>query len=292
MNAAKSGIAALTLVAALMLAMMAASSYGKEPLISGVDITFDIQPDLSVKETLAFTFEGTVQEKFLNYSLSQEVKSVEASGNGKELSTELIPTESSYAVQMRLDEPISNLTLSFVTENVVFRSKELRHLFTEVNLAQPGGSIRATVKLPEGYALHNNELKPQGGAITSDGSRVILEWNLRGSSQPLLISVLFTPIASKANPWIPATIMLLIASILLYIRFRNRARDGFLLGFREDQKKAIAYMQQHKTAFQRDIQKEFQFSRAKATRIVKTLEEKGLIRKEEQGRTNKLFWLK
>ncbi len=292
MDKAKSRIATLMIAGALLWAIMAQASYGDEPMVTGMDITFDIQPDLSVSETVSFSFESPVQDRFLNYTLNQQVKSMEAFGDGKELETSLIATGGSYAAQIRINEPIKNLTLNFVTENVVFKSKELRHLFTELSLAQPKEIIRARVKLPEGYALRKSELKPQGGSIMSDGSRVILEWNLKGSAQPLLISVFFTPIAARANLWVPATIILLIVAFLMYARFRNRSKEEFLLGFREDQKKVIAYLQQHRIVLQRDVQKEFQFSRAKATRIVKTLEEKGLIRKEENGRTNKLFWLK
>jgi len=54
----------------------------------------------------------------------------------------------------------------------------------------------------------------------------------------------------------------------------------------------VLFLQQRKVSFQRDLQRELQFSRAKATRIVRTLEQKGLLRKEEHGRTNRLFWLK
>jgi len=42
---------------------------------------------------------------------------------------------------------------------------------------------------------------------------------------------------------------------------------------------------------QSDLQKTFGFSRAKSTRIIMVLEQKGLVRKQKYGRTNKLHWL-
>ena len=57
----------------------------------------------------------------------------------------------------------------------------------------------------------------------------------------------------------------------------------------EDEQKAIRYIQSQKEALQKDLQREFGFSRSKATRIVKKLESKRIISKEEFGRTNKIY---
>ena len=65
-----------------------------------------------------------------------------------------------------------------------------------------------------------------------------------------------------------------------------------MFGFRHDEKLVIKYLEEKKIGLQRDLEENFKFSRAKATRVVSKLVEKGLVSKKRYGRTNKLTWLK
>ena len=97
---------------------------------------------------------------------------------------------------------------------------------------------------------------------------------------------------AKSLIWIVTVIIFIAAMAGMTFYFRKRSKKDFLTGFRKDEKRAIIYLEQKKDVFQSSFQHELGFSRAKSTRIVKKLEEKGLLRKEEYGRTNKLHWLK
>jgi uncharacterized membrane protein len=61
-------------------------------------------------------------------------------------------------------------------------------------------------------------------------------------------------------------------------------------GFFDDEKLVVKYLQKNNPAYQNKVGKEFKFSRAKMTRIVKKLEHRGLVKKERRGRTNRLEW--
>jgi uncharacterized membrane protein len=84
-------------------------------------------------------------------------------------------------------------------------------------------------------------------------------------------------------------IPLLVAGILaLGLLAIKRARKEFLRGFRKEDQQVIIYLQKHKSVWQNQLQREFSLSRAGTTRLVKRLEERGIITKENFGRTNKI----
>ncbi|MCK5023460.1 MAG: MarR family transcriptional regulator [Candidatus Aenigmarchaeota archaeon] len=73
---------------------------------------------------------------------------------------------------------------------------------------------------------------------------------------------------------------------------RRKVESEFMRGFSEDERKVLTILSQKKICMQKKLEKEFGFSRAKMTRIVKSLECKGLVEKEKIGRTNRLFYKK
>ncbi|MBI4175720.1 MAG: hypothetical protein HY518_00810 [Candidatus Aenigmarchaeota archaeon] len=183
------------------------------------------------------------------------------------------------------------IVISYTVDNAVFRSDSVSFFFTEFQFDNEV-DMSVKVMLPPGSGIYNDEYKPADAIITSDGRRIILAWHEEGV-KGTLFSVKYSELAESGIDIFAVIAVIALAIVIFgFIRFRKMERQAFLHGFREDEKKTIQYLEQRKTALQSDLQKEFRFSRAKATRIVMHLEEKGLVRKQRYGRTNRLSWLK
>lgn len=246
-----------------------------------MEITFDVQPDMSVIQTSTFFFSSPASGD-VNYTAGGSIRNVEASAGGERLEHR---TEGSTII-ITVRKPAAELTLKYIADSLVFTSDSVRHFFTEFSFAQPV-DISAQLRLPEGFGIYQNSFRPEA-EIASDGRRVILLWNVR--SQSALFSAKFVPL-DQGGGLLPAAVFVLVAIIIiLYLYYREKSREDFMQGFREDERRTIEYLRQRRVALQSDLQKEFKFSRAKATRIVAVLEQKGLARKRRYGRTNRLEW--
>ncbi|MBI2574936.1 hypothetical protein HYV82_03555 [Candidatus Woesearchaeota archaeon] len=285
------------LIIVLMLtvcALLLAAPLRAEERIESVSVEFDIQPDYSVRQETSYYFSSPVSG-VLNYTLGEEVRDVNAVAGEQQLVHGISGSDGKYVLHVSVPEGTRNLTISYVSDRMVFQSGSVSHFFTELRFGSPVAQLDAKVKLPEGYAIYQDSYRPYGAGIFSDGRRIILGWELLDIDQALF-SVKFAGGGVESGLWLfAAAVFAAVATgiiFMMFANFRNKAKDSFLTGFREDEKRAVLYLQKRKVCVQRDMQKELQFSRAKATRIVRVLENKGLIRKDAQGRTNKLFWLK
>ncbi len=254
-----------------------------------IDVTFDIQQDLSVRQTTGIAFVSALSE--FNYTLNEKVRNVEVLVSGQQTSHKLVEAENGYKLQIFPENPAENLTITYFIDNTVFKSDSINHFFTEFAFDEPVERLNAIAELPSGYGIYQDSYRPSSAVISSDGRRIFLAWN-ETNTKGALFSVKFSELKQEINLWVAATFSLIFILTALYIHFRKKAKREFMKGFRADEQKVIEFLELHKTCLQSQLQAEFKFSRAKATRIVMRLEEKSLVRKQRYGRTNKLFWLK
>ncbi|MBI2662975.1 MarR family transcriptional regulator [Candidatus Woesearchaeota archaeon] len=256
-----------------------------------LDIEFILNSN-KAHQTLSYNFSKPIIDNSLEYTIASDIDSVNVLANGKEADFEISQNEEVNTIKINSSEPINDLQMSFNVNDVIFKNGNTNHFFTELSLNKTIVSdISVKAVIPAGYGLYDNSFKPESGAITSDGQNVVVEWDDVDTSKPLLFSVKYRKVTFPS--WILWTLIvssLTILIILLYFQYQQKTEKAMLYGFREDEKKALVFIKTHKNILQKELQNEFKFSRAKSTRIVKRLEEKGLIKKEEFGRTNKIMW--
>ncbi|MBI2971505.1 MAG: hypothetical protein HYY37_03780 [Candidatus Aenigmarchaeota archaeon] len=273
----------------MLLLVSAARAQSNE--ISGLVIRFDIDDVTSVHQTMHYRF-LTPLAGFVNYTLTEPVTNIRVSDGEKQFSHELVRTNGTYTLQIMVTEPASTLDISYDAKALVFTSDSVHHFFTEFSFDGRVEHLDVTIWLPVGYGVYQNSFKPPDAKIGSDGTRITFGWNATDVQGPVLFSVKFSRLTQENGLLIAAAVLLAGVLVIAYTKFKKKEQQAFLTGFREDEQKTIAYLKERKVALQRDLETEFKFSRAKATRVVMKLEERGLVRKQRYGRTNKLFWLK
>ena len=241
-------------------------------------ITFDIQPDMRVREEIKIVFSEPVEEMNLTYSISGDVKNIRANNTLEEIRA----MREGEKIVVSIPNGSRQVYISFEAANLVTQHKDGREFLTYLYLPS-SKSNKITVWLPKGYALYKDGVMPRGEMVT-DGERIGIVWQ---NKRDTAIIVRFYQV-QKSKLDLIISFSLLLAALMVYLK--TRRDESFLLGFSLDEVKVIEELRKRKVCYQNRLEKDLGFSRAKMTRIIKKLEEKGLIEKERVGRTNKIRW--
>ena len=209
-----------------------------------------------------------------------------------------------YGTYISCIPPANNLEnytvyFTFRLKGLVAAEPTFNRFVYSYGVKEPTDQFTLKLYLPEGYGLvKTNEEQvlpyfPQGASIGSDGRHVTLEWDLikpqLGST--LTFSVMYEHVGIK--PYNTAYYLLpflAAAALIAFLLFRFRKAKDVLSVLTEDERKVIEVIRAKgkKYVKQRDIVRMTNFSKAKVSRILAALEERGLVKRERVGRTNRV----
>lgn len=183
----------------------------------------------------------------------------------------------------------------------VSTASQLRSLFLfkqRFSVTQFTDRFSVTVRLPLGTALVEKSrlegtglarFEPSWGREGTDGRRIFVEWI---ASEPKLgetydISAVYEQLIIGNVPFIPILIALLGILAVAYFAFlRKPGMKDVLSVLTENERKVMEMLLKENSVDQRKIVKELDFSKPKASRIIRELSERGLVEKTRKGRTN------
>jgi len=189
---------------------------------------------------------------------------------------------------------------SFKLKDVITKQGNISYFSLDVPILEETEKVEINVKIPNGMALADNKnypLSPSDGTIWSDGRRIIITWTSeevkKGDVIPIRIyyESLSAGITSYLNQkWFVILIFGVILSVVITNRFLSRRSQLVLSVLNENEKMAVDIIKsQHKDKVdQREIVKLSGFSKAKVSRIIQSLEERGIVEREKRGRKNKI----
>jgi uncharacterized membrane protein len=238
----------------------------------------------------------------LTLILSPNSKNVEISINGG-LTSCLLQVEFARCGSLPAGAYNINVTyetdypIATVGENTLFR-------YTD-KLPYPSLSQQVTLTLPVGYIVPREKGKdedfyvsPKTKDVYSDGQRIILEWQQKGQELP--VSVLAKRVIGPPFGWIAATAVLVILTAMFVAWFilsqrRQRApkvkaqkKKQVIVTLIDKEQQVVEFLKLNGEVWQKQIQQSTGFSKAKVSRILRNLEERGVISKTIYGNTNKI----
>ncbi len=176
------------------------------------------------------------------------------------------------------------LSMSYVADVLV------RNFSISVRL--PEGSVLVSEPRWEGYAVY-----PVPDRILTDGRHIIVRWH-REQLEPgdrFRILVMYRGEDTSLLPLLLALggMVAGAAATYLYLRRRTGAPRGeaekvVRMVLREDEQKVYDLISQRGEILQEEVVRETGFSRSKVSKLVRNLEEKGIIEKEPYRKTNRL----
>ena len=205
-----------------------------------------------------------------------------------------------------LEVPYSdNLSFSYITNSMIEKSNKKYFFIMKNNLDSPA-DIR--LFLPEAGALMKDKslIFPNADKITTDGRRIILEWNDFNDEE---IVIGYEIVKKSENFWFYFLIILIGIFAVLYSfqlikskkkiekwrkKIRQKSKKNLTKNLFKEEKKIIEYLMKKKRheSWTKEIVRDLGISKVRLSRKLRNLEEKELISKEPYGNENRIKLLK
>ncbi len=162
-------------------------------------------------------------------------------------------------------------------------------------------SLSYLLKLPEGAILPKSETKfyPLNASVITDGRHLYILWKRKnlGAGEIFGIEAFYEVKKEGDNKIVFWSILIssivLVSGIIFYIfgiRRRKDVKSIILPVLKDDEKRVMEIILNYpKGINQKKIVEESGYSKAKVSKVLKSLEERGLVKLERLGRTNKVF---
>ncbi|PIV69221.1 MAG: hypothetical protein COS07_01520 [Candidatus Aenigmarchaeota archaeon CG01_land_8_20_14_3_00_37_9] len=266
--------------------------------VEEMNATIDIKGNEDVDVQLVFKFMDTTKEVY--FSLPYDIRDLTFEGGICEVEKH----EANFLV-CRPSSPffVGQIIVkaNFETNGMIKTKENKTTFFFDIPMLHDTNKANIVVKLPELMALVDSEmmpLSPSGADIGSDGRRIVLKWGFKdqfaGDIIPLRI---YYENLNPANilqfvdlKWVVILLAIIAAGIFL-IYNKISKRSGIVLSvLNEAERMVVNYIQKKgaKDVDQRLIVSSSGFSKAKVSRILQSLEARGVVSLEKRGRKNKV----
>jgi len=262
-----------------------------------INATFDISDKDIVDVSVSFKF--TEQIKEIIFPCSGNVVNLEVM-NGKCRIEDGIKTNIVCNPPSPFMAGDTTIHTKFKSNNIVQTKGNISYFYFDVPVLWDTGDIFIKVKLPVGMAMiddKNLPISPSGIDVGSDGRRIVLKWNFKSQKPGDIIPVRvyyeklgFIPGIIKNFGWLLLVAGITIFGIIFLYSKKYLKRTEMVLSILNEQEKILVNIIKNskKNIDQRKLVAISGFSKAKVSRIVKSLEERGVILVQRLGRKNKI----
>lgn len=157
------------------------------------------------------------------------------------------------------------------------------------------------LKLPVGYVIPKDKdvsffVNPKAKSVYSDGQRIILLWEKRDVISSFELSVLIEPVIEPSRWVLWVGLMLVLLMILAVFLFLKKIKKKEIKypALIEHERVIVDILKKAKADFlwQKQLQIKTGFSKVKLSRVLHSLEQREVIKKERWGNTNKIYLVK
>jgi DNA-binding transcriptional ArsR family regulator len=192
------------------------------------------------------------------------------------------------------------------TVTMNYRTSGLKRSVNGVNIFRYSQSIyrpieeyNFRVSLPEGTGIIDQEnvstpvIEPSGGDVGSEGRRIHVEWTDQPSlGDTMSYQVTYEQLSPDySNVVIGITVLVLAVGLYrFYLRQKSRSKSRDIMdSLTEDEREVFEILIEEEDMLQKDIVDASEYSKAKISGVISSLEDEGLIIKEKEGRSNRIY---
>lgn len=282
------------LAAGLMAILLASTT--SATTISDEKVTLDLENN---QVTVEMTVEDLTIETY-NYQTTHDVENLEAYFNGQKSSCNV--NDLSVGAEIDCGTNLRNnfsVRLEYTTSGLVNTQNDVQIFSYSQPIYRPVENYTFRVLLPEGTGLVDQSntttsvIQPENGQTGNlGGRRFFVEWESNPElGEPQRFQVVYETLEDdNSSDLIPAILGLLLLAGIAYVVYRRKGEvqaSSVLDELSEDQEKVVELLRENEgEILQKDIVEESVYSKAKISGVVKELEEKDIISKEKEGRSN------
>ena len=151
-----------------------------------------------------------------------------------------------------------------------------------------------TIALPKGYVVEDARfITPEPDRIYSDGQRIILSWDEQDHTGLFDVSVFMAPVVNSYSFFWSLVVALLLAAsgYFFFLRRKRRLIKNFFSFFDillENERKVLDALLRDGTLWQKQLQITTGLSKVKLSRLLQSMEKRGLVRREAYGTSNRI----
>ncbi len=258
-------------------------------------IKIGLQPSGVAREKIDIEFTAMQDANQVEYSLLNKPENLVVFEGNNELNHEITSNE---FYDIIIDKEVRKgqtyrLRLEFDIKGLVSQSDNNYIFSFRYEPSESLNNFNLDVNLPRGFVLSDIEsaASPSGYNIRTDGKDIQLSWNLRNIDMEQSFIIIYERgIISNSGlitGFVIASISLaaIVGVILFYRKEKKEIVSGVLSA---DEKKIVSMIEANGEITQKQIVKDTGFSKAKVSKIIRRLEEKGIVEKTPYMATNKL----
>ncbi|MFB6100221.1 MAG: helix-turn-helix transcriptional regulator [Candidatus Nanohalobium sp.] len=286
-------IALLALIGTLLISTATAT------IISEEEITVDLQDN---RVTVRMEISELTTDSF-NYRTTHPVRELEAAFNGKEKNC--MVQDLTVGAEINCDTDLENnfsVKLSYTTSGLVDSLNSVKSFSYSQSIYRPINNYSLKVILPPGTGLVDPSnittpvVQPQTGKLgNEDGRRFSVKWSRSPElGETIRFQVIFESFKQRAElpAYVPYVLGLLLVSGIGYIVYRRKTEveaSGVLEELGPDEEMVLELLRENEgEMLQKDIVEESDYSKAKISGVIGDLEDKEIVSKEKEGRSNKV----
>jgi uncharacterized membrane protein len=286
----------------LLAASLAVVSGASATTIADEQIRVDLESSSVVAEV---EVEELTTDRF-TFLTSYPVSSVQGTVDGEPVpcSVESGAIESQVLCDVNRTEDFS-VRLNYSASGLV-SSEGGRNVFTySQSFIRPTRNYSLTVVLPRGDALVDQDnistpvVSPPAGVTGSNGQRISVTWTAEpGLGESEVFQVIYESASEEPGspgefPLVAAIAVALLvaaAGFLVYRRWREPSLEEMLDDMEQDERELLELLEDSGgEMLQKDVVAEMEYSKAKISGVVSELVDRGILKKEKEGRSNKLW---
>jgi DNA-binding transcriptional ArsR family regulator len=192
--------------------------------------------------------------------------------------------------------------MNFTTADFVKSLADKFYFSADFSLHQAIDYVLTSIRLPQGMVLGDILTYPDNVTLLSDGRHIIAVWDLSNVSPhtPLKFELTYQPTEppSPLAGYVGVTFLaIVLTGLALGTLYWRRGSKKLILSVLDESERRVLQLiiADGGTTRQKRLVRELGFSKAKVSRVVKALAERGLLKVERVGRTNRLrltkrFW--
>ena len=265
-----------------------------------------INDDMTVKTVLTMRFPDPLDS--YEFSLPYKAFNLTATANFDSAQCTLSDEGSGSRIACRfigMTESKNLLTLGLYTTRGMTSFQNRYNFSADYGISAPVKSAFVLIKIPQNSMLSeevaNESYSPKDGAILSDGKRIMVYWERENvtASDGMAFSVSYIiPFMGAYNNILVVSVagivIISMIAVAVYVRrggYGAELTDVMTSVLNKDEKKVVDILSRHGgKSGQKVIVRESDFSKAKVSRLVKNLKDRGVVDIEPiSGRENRII---
>jgi uncharacterized membrane protein len=261
---------------------------------SNYEVTVEIQENKLIKENITITFPENV-DKF-NYYVIHQINNLKIFDDSKEIPCEWRYERAGTLISCKNFDS-NKISILFNYYGLITQAQDYNVFSDRYIISTPTDYFNLRVFLPKGYILAEQDkyltqpaYYPANGVQKTDGRTIYIEWeNIPKLGEVYDVSVFYEPaLRSDQFVVIILTILIIVAIIAIFIFFKRTPKiNGY--GLTKDERNFLEVLAKENKISQRKISRKINLSKAQTSRIAKSLEKRGLIKRKRKGRNYEII---